>query len=198
MTNKGKKGLKGTHGIPQTSSLELRGRQSVRATFKLSQRAVETLSTVSVHLGIKQKSLFDHLLEDTGSLRLIAKDMESENMEWPDRIQKTFVLSRKTLSCLEKTSEAFNTPRDALVEVSIQRLLPIIQKEREKQQHRKALLEELRKYLGQGQKILDKAKRLLGEDDPVYEKLEPAMKTLSGTQRNIEVFVEKGKIIEDF
>ena len=119
-------------------------------------------------------------------------------MEWPDRIQKTFVLSRKTLSCLEKTSEAFNTPRDALVEISIQRLLPIIQKEREKQQRRKALLEELRKYLGQGQKILEKTRRFLGEDDPVYEKLEPAMKTLSGTHRNIEQFVEKGKVIEDF
>ena len=198
MRKEERKGLRGAHGIPQTSSLELRGRQSVRATFKLSQRAVETLSIVSVHLGIKQKSLFDHLLEDTGSLRIIAKDIRSAKMEWPDRIQKTFVLSRKTLSCLEKTSEAFNTPRDALVEISIQRLLPIIQKEREKQQRRKALLEELRKYLGQGQKILEKTRRFLGEDDPVYEKLEPAMKTLSSTHRNIELFVEKGKIIEEF
>ncbi len=198
MRKEGKRGPKGIHGIPQTSSLELRGRQSVRATFKLSQRAVETLSIVSVHLGIKQKSLFDHLLEDAGSLSLIAKDIALEEMEWTDRIQKTFVLSRKTLSCLEKTSQEFNTPRDALVELSIQRLMPIIQKEREKQQKRKDLLEELSHYLGQGQKILEKAKRALGEDDPVYEKLEPAIKTLFSTCKNIESYVEKGRIIEDF
>jgi len=41
-------------------------------------------------------------------------------------------------------------------------------------------------------------RNILGEDDPFYEKLEPAMKTLFSTHRNIELFVEKGKIIEDF
>jgi len=47
--------------LPEPTSAELRGRQSVRATFRLSERAIDALSIVSVHLGIKQKSLFDHL-----------------------------------------------------------------------------------------------------------------------------------------
>jgi hypothetical protein len=46
--------------LPQPDAENLRGRQSVRATFKLSARAIEALSIVAVHLGIKQKSLFDH------------------------------------------------------------------------------------------------------------------------------------------
>jgi citrate lyase gamma subunit len=41
--------------LPLPSSVDLRGRQSVRATFKLSAKAIDTLSLVAVHLGIKQK-----------------------------------------------------------------------------------------------------------------------------------------------
>ena len=60
--------------LPHPSSADLRGKQSVRATFKLTEKAIEALSIVAVHLGIKQKSLFDHLLEDTRSLSAIAKE----------------------------------------------------------------------------------------------------------------------------
>ena len=97
------------------SILNLRGRQSVRATFKLSEKAIDAISIVSVHLGIKQKSLIDHLFEDNESLNLIAKEAQSDEFEQPNRIQKTYVLSRKTLSCLDRTSRTFDTPRDALV-----------------------------------------------------------------------------------
>jgi len=49
--------------LPRPTPEGLRGRQSVRATFKLSAKAIEAMSIVAVHLGIKQKSLFDHLKE---------------------------------------------------------------------------------------------------------------------------------------
>ncbi|MCK7510327.1 MAG: hypothetical protein MZV70_43945 [Desulfobacterales bacterium] len=42
------------------------------------------------------------------------------------RIQKTFVISRRTLACLDEISRQSRAPRDALVEYSIQRLLPVI------------------------------------------------------------------------
>ena len=60
--------------IPLPSSIELKGRQSVRATFRLSERAIDAISIVAVHLGIKQKSLFDHLMEDISSMNLIARN----------------------------------------------------------------------------------------------------------------------------
>src|SRR5210317_699216 len=87
--------------LPLPSADDLRGRQSVRATFKLSSRAIDALSIVAVHLGIKQKSLFDQLIEDAGSLSLIANEMESEDFHALDRVQKTYVISRKTLRSLE-------------------------------------------------------------------------------------------------
>jgi len=41
----------------------LRGRQSVRATFRLPTEMVSLLSIAASHLGLKQKSLFDQLVE---------------------------------------------------------------------------------------------------------------------------------------
>ena len=182
----------------QPSTQDLRGRQSVRATFKLSAKAIETMSVVSVHLGIKQKSIFDHLIEDAQSLRHIARELESEEFQRISRIQKTFVISRKTLSCLEEISKRFKAPRDALVEYSIQRLLPVIVQERARHRNRKELLKDINDYLADGMKILQKSKKLLGEDDPVSFKLESSLKTLLNAQRNIAEFVERGEVIEDF
>ena len=184
--------------IPLPSSSDLRGRQSVRATFKLSARAIDVLSIVATHLGIKQKSLFDHLIEDAQSLSMIANEIEREAFGTLDRIQKTFVVSRRTLSSLEETSRRFNTPRDALVEYSIQRLLPVIAKERERHRRRKAILKEINAHLAQGLKIMQKAQMQLGEEDPVYARFEAAMHSLVNAQNNIENYVEKGRVIEDF
>jgi len=162
---------------------DLRGRQSVRATFKLSAKAIEAMSVVAVHLGIKQKSLFDHLIEDVQSLKLIAREVESERFNTISRIQKTFVISRKTLSSLDETSKRFNAPRDALVEYSIQRLLPVITREREKHRRRIEILRDMNENMENGLRILQKSKTLLGEDDPVFLRWESAMKTLVHTQR---------------
>jgi hypothetical protein len=184
--------------LPRPTPKDLRGRQSVRATFKLSAKAIETMSIVAVHLGIKQKSLFDHLIEDVQTLKLIAREIESERFNTISRIQKTFVISRKTLSSLDETSKRFNAPRDALVEYSIQRLLPVIAREREKHRRRKEILRDMNENMENGLKILQKSRTLLGEEDPVFLRWESAMKTLMNTRRDIAAFIEKGKIIEDF
>lgn len=185
-------------GLRQPSPQDLRGRQSVRATFKLSARAIEAMSIVSVHLGIKQKSLFDHLIEDAQSLSQIAREVESEKFRTISRIQKTFVISRRTLSSLDEISKQYQAPRDALVEYSIQRLLPVIDQERERHLRRKKILRDMDEHLANGLKILRKSKSLLGEDDPVLIRLAAAIKAMANAQSNAKTFVEKGGIIEDF
>ncbi len=184
--------------LPLPSAEDLRGRQSVRATFKLSARAIDALSIVAVHLGIKQKSLFDQLIEDAGSLSHIAREIESDDFSTLERVQKTYVISRKTLRSLEDTSRQFDAPRDALVEYSIQRLLPVIAREREKHQKRKEILQDINAHLEQGLKILNKTRELLGENDPVYTKLEAAMGACLHARDNIDQFVERCEIIEEF
>ena len=198
MDKNDKKEVGNDSSLPLPSSSDLRGRQSVRATFKITGKAIDAISIVAAHLGIKQKSLFDHLIDDMRSLNLIAHEIESEGFNRLRRIQKTYVLSRKTLCCLEEVSKKFDAPRDALVEYSIQRLLPVIAEEREKHQKRKEILDEVKEHLKQGEKILKKSRELLGGDDPVYDKFVTAMAFFHNACSSMESFVEKGKIIEDF
>ncbi len=184
--------------LPLPSSEDLRGRQSVRATFKLSTRAIEALSIVATHLGIKQKSLFDHLIEDVQSLNYIAREVTSEEFRAIRRVQKTFVISRRTLSCLDQVSKEFDMPRDALVEYSIQRLMPVINREREKHHQRKQILAAIHDHLDQGFRLLKKTRSVLGEDDPVCARLEAAMSAYRNAQTAIEDYIERGSVIEDF
>jgi hypothetical protein len=177
---------------------DLKGRQSIRATFRLTERAINAISIVAAHLGIKQKSLFDHLIDDTRALNSIADGIKSDKFSKLKRIQKTYVLSRKTMLCLEAASKDLDAPRDALVEYSIQRLLPVIDEEREKHLKHKKILCEITEYVKQGEKILKKSIELLGQGDPVHDRFESAMTVLNSAHSSIESFIEKGKIIENF
>ncbi|MBW2250061.1 MAG: hypothetical protein JRF60_05400 [Deltaproteobacteria bacterium] len=184
--------------LPRPLSSDLRGKQSVRATFKLTEKSIHAINIVSVHLGIKQKSLFDHLIEDKQCLKLIAGEIKDDIFSKLNRIQKTYVLSRRTLSSLDQTAKSLNARRDALVEYSIQRLIPIIAEEKEKHRKRKLILNEMTKHLEDGEKILQKSEKLLGKDDPVYCKFESVIATCTSAYNNIDSFIEKGEIIEDF
>ncbi|MFC1488402.1 hypothetical protein ACFL6B_01000 [Thermodesulfobacteriota bacterium] len=184
--------------LPQTTSSDLRGRQSVRATFKLTEGCIDAISIVAAHLGIKQKSLFDHLIEDAVSLQSIAREMQHARLTRQERIQKTFVISRKSLVSLDIVSKSFNAPRDALVEYSIQRLLPVIAREKEKHETRKAVFGEIEDHFKTGERLLKKIRAALGREDPIYHKLESAMTVYENAYNSMESFIEKGKIIEDF
>jgi hypothetical protein len=184
--------------LPQPSSGDLRGRQSVRATFKLSAQAIDILSIVSVHLGIKQKSIFDHLMEDDQFLTIIAQEVDPKQVNALERIQKTFVISRKTLLALEESARQFNTSRDVLVELSIQRLLPIIYREQEKHEKRKKILNEINHFLDKGATLLEEFESDLGKDDPVSAEFKRAIDVLRDARTHIGAFVVKGQMIENF
>jgi hypothetical protein len=184
--------------LTKPSSGDLRGRQSVRATFKLSVQAIHILSIVSVHLGIKQKSIFDHLMEDGQSLTIIAQEVDLTQVIALERTQKTFVISRKTLLALEAASKQFNTSRDVLVELSIQRLLPIIYREQEKHEKRKKILDDISYFLDQGATLLEEFETDLGKDDPVSAEFKRAIEVLTDACTHIGTFVVRGKMIERF
>ena len=184
--------------LPKTFTSDLRGRQSVRATFKLSEGCIEAISIVAAHLGIKQKSLFDHLVEDARSLKSIAREIQNIKLTRQGRVQKTFVISRRSLLSLENISKNFNAPRDALVELSVQRLLPIIAKEREKHEKRKKMLNEIARHLEEGERLLNITKEIFGEEDTIYQRLESVMTVYDNAYHHIASFIEKGKIIEEF
>jgi hypothetical protein len=184
--------------ISKTTTLDLRGRQSVRATFRLSEACIDAISILSAQLGIKQKSVFDHLMEDYQVLKSMARELEDIKFDRHERIQKTFVISRRSLSFLDMVSSKHNTPRDALVEYSVRRLLPIIASEREKHEKRKELMTAISSHFAKGEELLSKAEKMLGADDPIVNKLETAIAGYKNVLDGIVNFIEKGKIIEAF
>jgi len=184
--------------LPQPSSSDLRGKQSVRATFRLTSRAIEAISVVAVHMGIKQKSLFEHLIEDAQTLSQVARQVQEEAFQPRERVQKTYVLSRRTLNILQEACEAFDTPRDALVEYSIQRLLPVIEEERKRHRRRKAVLEDISAHVRQGKTVLAKIEAALGDDDPLYHGYRQALRSLQQAENEIIAYIDKGDIIEAY
>jgi hypothetical protein len=184
--------------LPHPTALDLRGRQSVRATFRLSPAAIEALSVVAAQLGIKQKSIFDHLIEDAQSLMRIAAKIDDESLKDKKRVQKTFVISRKSLASLETAAQKANASRDALVELSIRRLMPIISRERQKHRMRKEILKQMKHFLDKGIELLTEFESDLGDDDPTTIQFKSAIKALSSAHKDISAFIEKGDIIENF
>jgi hypothetical protein len=180
------------------TTLELRGRQSVRATFRLSEVCIDAISILSAQLGIKQKSVFDHLMENAKALKNVAEQIENTKFNRYQRIQKTFVISRKSLSFLDMISSEYNAPRDALVEYSVRRLLPLIANERKKHEKRKELLAQISNHFEKGKLLLSKAERALDRDDPIVIKLQTAMTVYQNVLDDITSFIERGKIIEQF
>lgn len=179
------------------SAQELLGRQSVRTTFKLSERSIDALSILAGQLGIKQKSLFDHLIDDVSILKHIAE--ESDQYDPPkQRVAKTYVISRKTLQNLEMISSRYQTPRDALVELSIERIIPLIGQEKKKHEHRKMILEKLKNMAEDGAAIFKMAHDVLDEDDPVYRRIYQTLRTVRACLDEVENCVDRGRKIEDF
>jgi hypothetical protein len=184
--------------ISDPSTMALRGRQSVRATFRLSEACIDAISILSAQLGIKQKSVFDHLMEDAQILKDMASELENAEFDRHERIQKTFVISRRSLSFLDTISSEYDTPRDALVEYSVRRLLPIINNERKKHEKRKVILAEISNHFEKGRKLLSKAEKMLGTDDPIVNNLKTAISVYRNVLNDISGFIERGKIIEKF
>jgi hypothetical protein len=124
--------------------------------------------------------------------------MQALPFEQSSRVQKTYVLSRKTLTCLDRAAKSHTASRDALVEYSIQRLMPVIEKEKRRHKNRKKLLKEINDYLIDGEKILNEAEGALGSEDPVMAEFERALARMVKTRNDIAEFIERGSLIENF
>lgn len=185
-------------GLLGSTFAELRGRQSVRATFKLTNDCIDAISIVAAMLGIKQKSLFDHLFEDTDVLSSIAKKFRNARLESDNRSQKTYVMSRNALLSLDDIAKHFNAPRDVLIEISVQRLLPIIAKERKRYETRKAIFGQIERHLADGRKLLKSAYAELGEEDLLTDRLTAAIGMYESAYKQMASFMQRGKGIEDF
>lgn len=184
---------------PNDFSLDaLKGMQSVRATFTLPRHAINLISTVANQLGVKQKSIFDHLIENKDIIDQIADEAKAYEPEKKQRKQKTFVLSRNCLSALDAFAREYKLPRDVLVELSIRQLDPVIAQEKQRHENRKTLLAQMQDFRKLGRHFLNRARGLAGRDDETVQKLESFFSQYDKAMDELEVIIEKGKSVEQF
>ena len=188
------------NGVPPqlTEIADLLGKKSVRVTFKLHPAAIELLSALASQLGIKQKSLFDYLMEDEDALRAMAESSPPDTSLKEQRIQKTYVVSQRSLVTLETVSQRSPASRDDLIERSIQRLLPILEKERTRQRKRAAALAKIANHFKQSNALLDEIKQLVGEEDVIVQSLFTVISAYAKAYTEIEKRVEQGKRLSEF
>lgn len=184
--------------LQSTGIADLLGKKSVRATFRLHPTAVELMSIIAAQLGLKQKSLFDYLMEDTDALHAVAESQPPDTKIKEQRIQKTFVVSQRSLAALDTVAKHAATSRNDLIEKSIQRLLPVLEKERLRQRKRTMALSQIAGHFKQGEALLDDVRAMVGEDDSLYQSLGRVMDAYGKTVDDIQKRIDKGKRISEF
>lgn len=177
---------------------ELMMKQSVRATFKLPQELIELLGVIAGQLGIKQKSLLDQLAEDHLILNQLAQKAQNSPGKTKRRRQKTFVVSRSTLDAINTIARNQNIPRDRLVEISIKRLVPLIETELDKHNKRKTVLKEMKEYLSYGQKLKQRTQALLATDDLLFQMIEQQLELAEKNIDEAASIIEKGMPMEEW
>jgi hypothetical protein len=182
--------------ISGLSAETLRGRQSVRATFKLPVQIIGLLSLAANQLGLKQKSLFDQLVENREILEQVAAGARRYTPQGEQRQQKTYVLSRNSLIVLDYVAKTYGVPRDLLVEISISRLVPVISSEQEKQKQRKQVLSEMETFCHQGSELLNRTEQALGAGDPTTRQLSLLLEHCKRNIEQLQEVVTRGKDIE--
>ena len=179
------------------SEARLRGRQSIRTTFRLPVDLIELLGIVAGQFGLKQKSLFDQLIDDIEVLNEVAESVPGYAPENIERRPKTYVISKQSLYALERVAEERRISRDILVEISIRRLLPVLFAEREKHFKRAEILGELQSYLRHGEDLRAQAENLLGKSDPVCAMIGRMVRLGEETAMGLAGIVARGKTLEN-
>lgn len=183
---------------PGISLHDLRMKQSVRTTFKLPKEIISLLATVAVQLGIKQKSLLDQLTEDRATLTRLAGEIDRTSSEQEGREAKTYVMSRSSLEAINDVARKERVPRDVLVEVSIKRLLPLIEKELENHLKRKKIFEEMQQYYKGLKELRNRAKKQLGGEDVLFEMVDDQLHQARKNLAAMKKIITRGMPMEDW
>lgn len=198
VTKKSKPPTPLSFAIPKASAADLRGRQSVRVSFKLSPNCIDAITILGSHLRLKPKSLFDHMVQKRDVLEAVAATVKTDIAEDAPRQVKAYVISRDAVLVLDDVAQTRNVPRDALVEASVMHLMPLIQKEQTRHHARKALLLRMERHLKSGRKLFDDMKGDLGPNDPMCDQMLNVMGSYERAFATMAAFVAKGKNIEGF
>jgi hypothetical protein len=131
-------------------------------------------------------------------LHAIAESRPPDTTVREQRIQKTFVVSQRSLTALDTVAKRSAATRNDLIERSIQRLLPILEKERIRQQQRTEALSLIAAHFSQGKALVDNVRALVGDDDSIYRSLANVMEAYAKAVAKVQSRVDRGKRVCEF
>ncbi len=116
---------------------------------------MEAIHTLGSHLRLKPKSLFDHMVQESKTLEAIAARARESTSDDQPHTAKTYVISRNAVELLDAVARTHQVARDALLEASVQYLMPLIEKEQTRHKARKNLVLRMKRHYKGGNKLLD-------------------------------------------
>jgi len=184
--------------LPRMTTTALKGKQTVRTSFKLSEACIHAINIVSTQLGLKHRSLFDYLVEDIDTLKTIAVGIINDGHKQNEKTPKSYIISRETQKKIDDMCDDIEISRDTLIEHSVRRLLPIIEKEIENHRKRKDMLALVRNHFRDSKSVLNQIKESVGAEDPIYRVFENTVTICEQAKAQISDIISKGKVLEGF
>lgn len=180
---------------------DLSDRQSVRTTFRFSEQALEALGWLSERYGLSMKDVLHFALDALhSSLEQLINLEQGEQIKKVEirsvddkTIRRTVVITRKTLTLLNKLSKQYNiTRRDDLINRAIMftKVLTCATDESKIKAYREAykLIDNI--YLEAGG-IESKLRELLGDDNHIVSEFEMGVTVIMGAHIKITEDIEK-------
>jgi hypothetical protein len=202
---------------------DLKDRESVRTTFKISTLSAETIKVLAKHHGIRFKEVFDNLcaqflkerlmekisdkseLDQAPLLQQLAYLVEQQIAQKPDQyneqkkdlVRKSQVVSRGALRTLNEVSKEYKIPRDLLVDWSLAIMRTRFDDDIETTQEQYEQAEEMiAGFIATGNRLYDDLDDLLEANDPLLARFDYPMIMLDNLLLAIKAYLKDGTPID--
>jgi hypothetical protein len=162
----------------------LTDKKSARTTFNISESSIDSINWLLEALELKPKELFDTIFSDSTITKHIleAEGLVSSKINETKKIRKSYVISQRALSWLNKKSKDKNLTRnqfvDSFVPVSKNIYKFLLEKVKEKEDRAWAIIGDIYE---KGKEAEKKLIDLLGEDDEIVEEFSWKIEALMTT-----------------
>lgn len=172
----------------------------IHSTFRLSQEAHDAIKYIADLLEIKNAEIFDRLLDFFEGFETSKKPVSlTETNEKIERIRKTYVVKKETLSKLSKLASDKKATRDLLIErtaLAFENLVNGSLSDR-KERYRNVLEKIINPFWHKAEHILSELEKELGSDDPISKRFSYAMFDLMNLSDATEDYLTNGTPIDD-
>jgi hypothetical protein len=138
------------------------------------------------------------MVQEPETLAVIAARAKELDLQARPRATKTYVISRDAAEVLDEIARSRAVVRDAIVEASVEHLMPLIQKEQIRHASRKDLAVKMERHLNEGRTLLEDMIKHLGEQDTMCDQMRSVMTSYERAFATLAAFIRKGENIEGF